>query len=113
MSQNKKDVIEKSNNGGSICKEAAEAGKDARKDFDEGIEIAKNNSDKYAGTYIVDCALNMRKGPGKKNEIIKKLKAGEKIKCLGGYTILDGVKWLLVKSDNKAGYVSERYVTRE
>lgn len=113
MSQNKKDVIEKSNNGGSICKEATEAGKAERKGFEEGIEIAKSNNDKFAGTYRVDCALNMRKGPGKENETIKELKAGEKIKCLGGYTILDGVKWLLVKSDNKAGYVSERYVTRE
>ena len=65
------------------------------------------------GTYVVNCPLNLRYGSSTDYEIIKVLKAGEKLKSsYGRYGA--NPKWLKVKevSTGIIGYVNSDYITK-
>jgi len=60
--------------------------------------VAPENTDKaLAGVYTVNTAsLRMRREAGQKGGIMTEIPKGEKVISYGGYTEVNGVKWLYV-----------------
>lgn len=78
---------------------------------------AKNYDASLAGSYAITATgLNCRKDAGTDNESLCVIKKGDCILCLGGYTEVDGVKWLqlLTCVDGKIynGFSSSKYLKR-
>ena len=79
-------------------------------------EAAQSKDSKLAGTYTVDTRsdpLALRTGPGVKKKKIADLKKGSRVECYGYYSVSDGVKWLLVTSGNKTGFVHSGYLKKK
>lgn len=78
------------------------------------IDKAKSKDLALAGTYKVTAqsGLKMRSGAGTGKDVISVLKNGTEVKCYGFYTVINGVKWLLVAVNNNTGFCSSEYLKK-
>ena len=77
----------------------------------------EKNDPSLAGTYICTAeSLNIRDGAGKDNKSMAYLYRNETVTCDGGYTDVDGTKWLYVKMETVDmiyyGFASSRYLEK-
>lgn len=82
----------------------------AQKDED----APENRADVFAGVYAASCALNLRKRPA--GTILVILPKGCTVTSDGGYTMLDGTRWLHVEAEVEGerytGFCSIRFLDR-
>lgn len=79
------------------------------------VSPAKGFDKSLSAEYTVTAeALNLRYIPGllTSNNIMKLIYKGEKVRCWGYYTDVNGVRWLYVQKGNYTGYVDSRYVKK-
>lgn len=79
------------------------------------VSQAKSQDLSYSGTYtVVSNALNMRYAPGltKENNIVRVLHKDDKIENYGYFTKIDGKVWLLVRHNDKTGYVMLDFIKK-
>lgn len=75
---------------------------------------AKSKDVSLAGKYTTTANLNMRAKPGvlKDDNIITVLKKGASVQNYGFYTMVNGVKWLLVAYGDLVGFCSMEYLKK-
>lgn len=80
------------------------------------VASAKSFSKSVAGTYTVkvNTTLNLRYEAGKLTDdnIVCKMKNGEKVTCYGYYTSVNNIKWYLVSYKTYTGFVSSEYLKK-
>lgn len=82
---------------------------------DNRIEYAKSKDESLAGTYKATAVsgLNIRTGAGTSKRSLGILKQGTTVKNYGFYTEVDGLKWLVVKTNTgRVGYCSSKYLKK-
>lgn len=80
------------------------------------VEAAKSKNASLAGTYIVNTKsdpLTLRAGAGTDKARITSLAKGSAVQCYGYYTVVSGVKWLLVAAGGKTGFASSAYLKKK
>ncbi|MCR4672004.1 MAG: CHAP domain-containing protein [Lachnospiraceae bacterium] len=86
-----------------------------------GIAYAQSYLKSLAGTYKVTAknGLNLRNAPGTgqyngtQTKILKAMPYQSSVTCYGYYTVVSGLKWLLVKYGSLTGYCSSGYLTKK
>lgn len=75
---------------------------------------AKSKNAALAGKYTTTANLNLRAVPGvlTDDNIITVMDKGDPVQNYGYYTMVDGVKWLLVAYEKLTGYCSEEYLKK-
>lgn len=76
------------------------------------VDYAKSFSKSIEGTYKTTANLYLRYGAGKNKKAITIMPKGHQVSCYGYYTVVSGVKWYLVKSDEKTGFCSSEYLQK-
>ena len=78
------------------------------------VEPAEDYKESYSKSYTVvaNGGLNLRyvASSAKKEDVIKTIPEGKKVRCYGYYTKNGETTWLLVEYDGCVGYVSKKYL---